>query len=233
MTGRCSIHQPNFFARLSTVAKLASTSTWVTLSNVQANFRDFQNRAMVADFRDESAQAWISLSVSRDTGRSTLLADATLMDPRADLVRAERTITHRYRQSPFWSEVAPGLLDLLTSMQGEVSLARVSTQTTRFLLDAASWNGNVLDDASFDVRGLDRSERLAEICAKVGASTYVSGLGGASYLDSRPFDRRSVTTVVFDPGEPWRQSRLSGLDTLFRLGPAKFASLIRRFGAAA
>jgi hypothetical protein len=40
----CAIHQPNFFPRLSTLAKLFTADIWVVLDDVQFARRDYQHR---------------------------------------------------------------------------------------------------------------------------------------------------------------------------------------------
>jgi hypothetical protein len=40
----CAIHQPNFFPRLSTLAKLYAADVWVILDDVQFSRRDYQHR---------------------------------------------------------------------------------------------------------------------------------------------------------------------------------------------
>jgi WbqC-like protein family len=44
----CAIHQPNFFPRLSTLAKLFTADIWVILDDVQFTRRDYQHRCLVA-----------------------------------------------------------------------------------------------------------------------------------------------------------------------------------------
>lgn len=40
----CAIHQPNFFLRLSTLAKVYTADIWIILDNVQFTRRDYQHR---------------------------------------------------------------------------------------------------------------------------------------------------------------------------------------------
>ena len=44
----CAIHQPNFFPRLSTLAKLYAADIWISLDDVQFARRDYQHRCQVA-----------------------------------------------------------------------------------------------------------------------------------------------------------------------------------------
>jgi hypothetical protein len=44
----CAIHQPNFFPRLSTIAKLYTADAWIILDDVQFARRDYQHRCRLA-----------------------------------------------------------------------------------------------------------------------------------------------------------------------------------------
>lgn len=44
----CAIHQPNFFPRLSALAKLAAADVWVVLHDVQFDRRDYQHPTRLA-----------------------------------------------------------------------------------------------------------------------------------------------------------------------------------------
>jgi hypothetical protein len=71
------------------------------------------------------------------------------------------------------------------------------------------------------------TERLAEVCKKIGADTYVSGRGGKSYLDEPVFERNNVKLVyqTYAPTPyPQRFSKtfipdLSIIDLLANVGP--------------
>jgi len=95
----CAIHQPNFFPRLSTLAKLFTADIWVILDDVQFTRRDYQHRCLVAgpdtverwltDVSETSTKALLraldwpgliyrSSDLPARTGRSERLADLTL-----------------------------------------------------------------------------------------------------------------------------------------------------------
>jgi hypothetical protein len=95
----CAIQQPNFFPRLSTLAKLFTADIWVILDDVQFTRRDYQHRCLVAgpdtverwltDVSETSTKALLraldwpgliyrSSDLPARTGRSERLADLTL-----------------------------------------------------------------------------------------------------------------------------------------------------------
>ncbi|MFF4157003.1 WbqC family protein [Streptomyces sp. NPDC001678] len=54
----CAIHQPNFFPRLTTLAKLFAADCWIVLDDVQFARRDYQHRARLAALDNPADHRW-------------------------------------------------------------------------------------------------------------------------------------------------------------------------------
>jgi hypothetical protein len=76
------------------------------------------------------------------------------------------------------------------------SLAEAAIESTVSLLELLGWPGTIVRSSDFRVSA-DRSARLAELAAAVGAVEYVCGTGGARYLRPSPFRERGVEVVHF------------------------------------
>ena len=80
----CAIHQPNFFPRLSTVAKLYAADIWISLDDVQFVRRDYQHRCQVAGAGDARLpQRWLTIPVHLPAGRGTLIRDVQVAEAAA------------------------------------------------------------------------------------------------------------------------------------------------------
>jgi hypothetical protein len=79
--GLCAIHQPNFFPRLSTLAKLFAADYWIVLDDVQFVRRDYQHWARLAFLEDSGRGQWLSLATHLPQGRPTLIHEAVLVEP--------------------------------------------------------------------------------------------------------------------------------------------------------
>jgi WbqC-like protein family len=92
----CAIHQPNFFPRLSTLAKLYAADVWVILDDVQFSRRDYQHRCYLPPAGTALPARWLTVPVHLPDGRATLIKDALIADP--DL--AARHVQGLLRQGP-------------------------------------------------------------------------------------------------------------------------------------
>jgi hypothetical protein len=182
----CAIHQPNFFPRLSTLAKLAAADVWVVLDDVQFARRDYQHRARLAALDSPEVQQWLTVPVHLPEGRATCIRDVVLVDPAKAQRRAERMLSHYYGRSVHWPTIQDHLDPVISQFNHTDHLATIAEASTRALLNAIGWNGTTIRASSHSVRS-ERSQRLADLTQVARATTYLYGTGGANYLDFAPF----------------------------------------------
>jgi hypothetical protein len=216
----CSIHQPNLFPRLSTLAKLYSADIWIVLDDVQFNHRDYQHRARLAALDDVTHQQWLSLPVDRPFGRSTQINEVLLLDPDKSAKRVVQLIQQHYGRAPHWFDLRDLVQYVAVAIAAGARLADVTEVSTRFLLKRLGWHGSVVRSSDLTAR-LERSDRLADLARAVGADVYLSGTGGATYLDEAPFREHGLTVRYFGLPErdTWQNSRkVSALHWLATVG---------------
>lgn len=216
----CAIHQPNFFPRPSTLAKLLQADVWVVLDNVQFNARDYQHRARLAALTDPTAQQWLSLPVCRPNGRASLISELRLADRDTTRRRVEQLIRQYYRRAPYWSALTECFEKVQFALEfGDPS--QIAEDSTLALLTRLGWRGRVVRSSALEAR-CGRSVRLADLTRAVGAETYLCGPGGARYLDKRPFEEVGVS-VSFQAPPPWTRRpetrAVSALRVLASYGP--------------
>ncbi|WP_091517259.1 WbqC family protein [Amycolatopsis sacchari] len=217
----CAVHQPNFFPRLSTLAKIFHADVWVVLDDVQFNARDYQHRARLAPLGDPSAQRWLTVPVHRPRGRESRIGELLLADPETSRRRVERLVHQYYRRAPHWASARDAVDEVLTALALTDRVADVTEVSTRALLAQLGWRGDVVRSSTF-VKSDERSERLADLTRCVGAATYLCGRGGARYLDEAPFLARGLAVHYPPPPELTAREGLrtvSALWALAALGP--------------
>ncbi|MEK7124531.1 MAG: WbqC family protein, partial [Patescibacteria group bacterium] len=81
-----------------------------------------------------------------------------------------------------------------------------------------------------------KTERLVEICKKMGADTYLSGPGGKNYMDLSLFEKENIKVVFCDLVSPKYNQQygeflpgMSVIDLLFNEGP-KSLKIIQSYG---
>ena len=215
----CAIHQPNFFPRLSTLAKLFTADIWIILDDVQFTRRDYQHRCLVAG--PDTVERWLTVPVHLPAGRATLIRDVLIADPARARSRVAAIIRRDYRHTPYW----PAIRDLLAQVDDVFAcsdrLTDVSETSTQALLRALDWPGLIYRSSDLPAR-TGRSERLADLTLAVGASTYLCGTGGARYLDQQPFTTNGITVDHFRAPQP--RQNITALSAFATAGPAKLAT---------
>lgn len=225
----CAVHQPNLLPRLSTLAKLFAADVWVVLDDVQFARRDFQHRTRLAALGDAEHWRWLSLPTHLPGGRSTIVKDARLADPEPSSRRMEGMIHRAYRRSPHWPAIEAVLAPVLTTLRETDRTAVVAEISTRALLAALDWQGQIRHSWELTARR-GRSERLADLAVASGSTSYLCGTGGMRYLDHTPFRAQGIAVIPFStpPDDVWEQgSRVTALWALAVLGPASLASMLR------
>jgi hypothetical protein len=173
----CAIHQPNFFPRLSTLAKLYAADIWIILDNVQFARRDYQHRCYLAPAGDTRLpERWLSVPVHLPARRATLIRDVRLADPALTTRRVSSLLRQYYKRGPH----DPAVLSLLPQVEASFAsagrLADVSEQATVALLQVVKWPGIIYRSSDLPARP-GRSERLADLASAVGATSYLCGTG--------------------------------------------------------
>jgi hypothetical protein len=227
----CAIHQPNFFPRLSTVAKLYAADIWISLDDVQFARRDYQHRCQVAPAGDaRMPQRWLTIPVHLPAGRGTLIRDVRVAEPAAAARRVPDILRQYYRRGPHGNVVLGLLARLRDTLASCGRLADVTEPTTIEMMRLVGWSGVIHRSSDLQVPSSGRSERLADLASAVGATTYLCGTGGSRYLDPEPFTARGLRVVMFKPprhpdGVSGHDAkRLTGLSDLAQVGPLALAA---------
>ncbi|WP_438293142.1 WbqC family protein [Streptomyces sp. HUAS TT7] len=219
--GLCAIHQPNWFPRLSTLAKLFAADYWIVLDDVQFARRDYQHRTRLAALRDPEQWQWLSLPTHLPQGRQTAIQDALIADPVRSQRRTALMLQQRYGASPHWPLLQDALATVLSLFETTPRTADLAEASTRRLLDLLGWKGQILRSSQLPARP-GRSQRLADLAAVTGARSYLCGTGGMTYLDTGLFTARSITVTSFRTPTTgvWEGARsISALRALMLLGP--------------
>ena len=168
----------------------------------------------------------VVLAATRSTVVRSLNADlgADPLSPKDSVTALLESLRHRYRRSPYWSELWPSLESGIEELSLQGSLEGFSTASTEYLLRLARWDGSIVRDHLMASRQ-ERTQRLVDLCAGVGATTYLCGRGGAKYIDESEFTSSGLDVRYYSyPSDA--TDRLSSLDYLFRNGLERFREVL-------
>jgi WbqC-like protein len=194
----CAVHQPNFFPRLSTLAKLYAADVWVILDDVQFSRRDYQHRCYLPTAGPTLPARWLTVPVHLPDGRATLIRDARIADPDLTPRCVRGLLRQHFHGWPNRAAVCELLAEAEDAVASSARVAEASERTTIALLNATGWRGRTCHSSDITARA-GRSERLADLTISVGATAYLCGTGGSRYLDPAPFIAQGLEVLFFTP----------------------------------
>lgn len=182
---KCAIHQPQFLPWLGYLHKISSVDKFVFLDNVQFKKNEFQNRNRLLV---GGAARWLTVPVSfhfGDTLRETRIAETVPW--RKKMLQA---LDLNYAKTPFFREFRAGLAAVLESQW--TSLAELNEATVCWLMRCFDMHTETLASSQLLELSPEPTQRLIDICGRVGADTYLSGAGGRAYLEPAAFERAGI-----------------------------------------
>ena len=194
--------------------------TFVFLDDVQYTTRDWRSRNRVIS---NGSPIWLSIPAGSDTKR--LINEVRLAD-HSWQHKHWTTIRHAYAKSPFFKDYAARLEPVYLGRNWE-SLSELNQHMTRVLCDLLGINVPLVDAAPLSAQGA-KTERLIDVCRKVGATYYLSGPAARAYIEPELFEQAGIELAYKDySGYPeYPQSSktfehgVSILDLLFNVGPS-------------
>lgn len=222
-------HQPHYLPWLGYLDKLAKADVFVVMDDLQFEQANFQNRNRLK-LNDGAHWVTVPLVTAPQTAR--------ICDRRVDNAglggrhhwqhRTWRTLRVHYGRAPYFARYAPELEEVYARRWDSL------VELDLHMLDLARrWLGittPILRASSLELAGA-RTERILELCAKVGAKVYLSGRGGsADYLDTAALARGGVATMWQHFTHPVYPQRYAGLGFVSHLG---FLDLVLNCGPVA
>jgi len=220
-------HQPSYLPWLGYLDKVAKADVFVVMDDLQYEAQNFQNRNRL---KLNQGAGWITVPLERGA-QSDRICDKRINNGGSAKEHWQRktwlTLKTHYGKAPFFARYADELEDVYTRPWDKL----VDVDLHMFGL-ARRWlglTGPVLQSSSLDLQG-QKTDRIIDMCKKVGAKAYLSGRGGStSYLDLAAFDRAGIAVVWQSFSHPVYPQRypelgflpnLGFLDLLCNCGPA-------------
>lgn len=222
-----TIHQPEHLPYLGFFHKVSMCDTLVLLDNVRFEKNYFQNRNRV---NTAAGEKYITVPVT-DTHGPINKVRICLGYFSHQCKKNAKTIIQAYRKTPFFEVYGYEFLNVYQGNKPErFSLSAYNEDLLRYLFVTLGINVNVVRASELGVTG-SKTDLLVDICRKVGADKYVSGVSGKEYLELDKFEipvefqdfRHPVYTQY---GKEEFTKNMSVIDSLFNVGP-EIMSLIK------
>jgi hypothetical protein len=215
-----AIHQPEYFPWPGYLEKIRRSDVFVLLDSVQFDRSSLQQRARVMG---ANGPVWMSIPfVHKFPQRidEVVIAEQTWRE------KQRKTLQACYGRAPGFAAVSAALEPFFARPYERLVDATVAT--LELLLRAFGLEGKteIVRASSLPVTG-SRGDLVLALCQHLGATRYLSGKTGASYLDAGLFAREGIEievqsyTVPAYPRQPpltGQESGLSALDAWMFLG---------------
>lgn len=226
-----SVHQPQYIPWLGYFDKIAKSNCFVFLDQVQYKPREFQNRNKI---RTKDGWIWLTVPViSKGLGRQRI-CDVRIDNSFAWWQQHYKSLKVWYGGAKFFNDYDPFFEEVYN--KNWKRLVGLNMEIVNYILKQLSITTPIYFESKLDIvnKGTDR---IIEICAKLKADTYLSGIGGKAYLEEEKFIKAGVKLIYQDFIHPIYHQQfmsdendfipyMSTLDLLFNEG-AKSKEILR------
>ena len=226
---RVAIHQPNYFPYLGYFHKMANCDVFVILDDVDFAKRSYTQRTKIST---PTGEAWLTIPVlTKDRGEQRI-SDVEIDNTQPWARKHWRTLLHSYQQARHFSSYSDSLAG---TYEGEHRwLAELNVSLIRRVADLLGVATPLVKASSLKVEG-KRTDRIIDICRKLGADGYVSGKSGRDYMDEGKVAEANILLYYQDFQHPVYQQvhgefkyYMSILDLLFNCGEKSGQILLKQ-----
>mgnify|MGYP001591994797 CR=1 FL=1 len=200
---KIAIHQPHYWPWLPYIQKVQKADLFVYLDDVQFEKNGLQNRCRL-EYPGRGLQ-WLTVPVRHKFGQAI---NETRIDKRAI----------RSHLAALLTLFGAKHVEEMRAVYGDHdNLADLAIATTEHVLGKLRIPTTTIRASGVGPSDRKGSARLADLCAELGATTYLAGSGSRNYLDRAPFDAIGCKIVVQRLAVP--AFGPSSLQLLLRDGP--------------
>ena len=174
---RVAICQPTYLPWLGYFDLIDQVDTFVVLDSVQFEKRSWQQRNRI---KTPSGLSWLTIPVAVRGRFHQSISDVVICDPRFPQKHL-RTLEANYARTEFFHAEFSGLSALLSNCAEGVPLAELNLSLIRWFAKLLGIHTRLILASSLAQEG-KRTQLLANICQKLGATQYLSPIGSAEYL---------------------------------------------------
>ncbi len=220
-----TVHQPQYIPWLGYFDKIDRSDCFVFLDQVQYKAREYQNRNMI---RTDKGPLWLTVPVvSKGRGRQKI-CDVMIDDNSGWRKRHWRSLQTWYGRAEFFRDYA-GFFEAVYSRRWE-RLIDLNVCIIRFFLKVFGIRAAVYFESELNIHA-GRTDRIIQICRRLGADTYLSGTGGKNYLEERRFNEAGIRLQYQDFIHPCYKQRYTEKDGLFFPNMSSLDLLFNKGGA--
>lgn len=192
----CAVHQPNYIPYLGFFDKYKKADIFVLYDTAQYSKNDYHNRNKI---KIQQGSKWLTIPVAVHLGqkvREAKIADQNFVGKHLSILK------QAYGEADYFKDTFPKLEQLYRSLRNEF-LVDVTIPLLQYFFDIIDDQKRVVLASELEIDpSIKNSAALIAMCKKLGAHTYVSGVGAKEYLDPHMFAENDINVVWQDFEHP-------------------------------
>ena len=223
---KVAIHQPNYLPYVGFFHKLSLADTFVIMDDTQYD-KKFTNRNKI---KVPGNWIWLTVPINK---KHKFVANKIVEINNEENWQSDhfKKINHSYSNSEFFKKNYKTFFEKIYSKKWD-HLFTLNYELIIQLIDWLDIKIEVIKESELNVKG-NSTERLVNISKKIGAETYVSGIGGKEYMNEKMFETNNIKIEYQNFQCPkYKQvfnsefiPNLSIIDLLFNIGPESLSKL--------
>lgn len=189
-----SIHQPQYLPWLPYLMKIEESDIFIFLDNVDFQKNGLQNRNQI---KTAQGPSWLTVPVRQQLGQK--IYDVKIDNTTNWRRKHWQTIQQCYTKAPAFKTYEK-VLGTLYEREWD-KLSELNIELTSLMLSWMNIRTQILRSSQMKATGA-ASDLVLNLCLEVGATRYLTGIGGKNYLDPEAFEKAGVEIVYRPPVLP-------------------------------
>ena len=184
---RVSIHQPAFNGWLGYYQKIIWCEKFITLDNVQLEKNSFTNRNYIKLL--DGKKSWLTIPLQMKGHMTKPIAEIEIDNRQSWKKKHLNTLRMNYSKAPYFHQ-AMTVISEIYQLQTD-SFSEFAQHALEKTLDFFNIKRDLYLASSFKLENRN-SELILELCQKLEATSYLSGVFGKGYLNEGAFMEKNI-----------------------------------------
>lgn len=181
-----SVHQPQYLPWLGYFDKIDKSDCFVFLDTVQYKPREFQNRNKI---RIKDGWIWLSVPVKVKGHFRQKICDVEIDNEKGWEEDHKKSLMFWYAKAPFFKNYFPFFAEVYVRKWEK--LIDLNIYIIKFILKELRIEKKLYLESEIGT-STKSTDRILELCQKLNADIYLSGICGKDYLEEEKFKNSSI-----------------------------------------
>ncbi len=188
-----TIHQPLYLGGyLGTIDKIRKADIFVILDTAQFSASDYIQRNKI---RTKEGTCLLTVPIKHSDGFQAI-KDVGISNTNVWQKKHLKSIVQNYRKAKCFETYHNMLEEIYTAIVWH-KLSQLDEFIMRWIISEFGIDVKIIRASDYDFKG-KKSDLILDICQKLGASTYISGMFGKDYLKEKDFVKSGIAVVYQD-----------------------------------